>query len=238
MMEGRFRNGRGEFFPPNTGEGERPNSRFTFSDAGPNSLRWDGASPVDDDARAWRTNWIMEWSRRGASDPIDLAALHGDGASENDAMDWLDGDWLGWFGGPDPAATPLIDALEVDRILAGRAFLLHLIDSDPEFADPGVRRVTGQHIASERIALVAWDRDAEVWRICTIGTDDHFALYEGSVQDDALIVTTEDGDQRIVLEKTSAGMVWTTQRRAEEADEWSVVRMFHGRRLAGLPGDR
>ena len=248
VMEGRFRNGRGEFFPPDTPEGDRPTSRFTFSDAGPNSLRWDGASPVGDDERAWRTNWIMEWSRRAADDTIDLATLHGDGASENDAMDWLVGDWRGWFGGPHPDPTPrndifrgkpsLSDTLEAERVLDGRAILLHLIDNDPEFDEPGVRRMTGQHVANERLALIAWDRDAEVWRICMIGTDDHFALYDGVIEGGALAATTDDGEHRILLERTSAGMTWTMQRRAEEADEWSVVRMFHGRRLDAPAGSR
>jgi len=238
LMEGRFRHGRGEFLPASTPDGERPRSRFTFSDAGPNSLRWDVAIPVGDDPRAWRTNWIMEWARRDGDDFINPAALHGDGASENDAMDWLAGDWRGWFGGPDPAAAPLIDTLGVERILNGRAFLLHLTDHDPEFDEPGVRRMTGQRIAHERLALLAWDRDGAAWRICTIGSDDHFAMYEGSMQDGALAVTSDEGDRRIVLENTSAGMAWTMQRRADDADEWSVVRMFHARRIGDLPQAR
>lgn len=61
-MEGSFRHGRAEFFPPSAFDGKPPRAtRFTFSDALPNSCRWDMASPVD--GGGWRTSWIMEFSR-------------------------------------------------------------------------------------------------------------------------------------------------------------------------------
>ena len=61
-MEGSFRHGRAEFFPPSAFDGRPPRAeRFTFSDALPNSCRWDMATPVE--GGAWRTVWIMEFSR-------------------------------------------------------------------------------------------------------------------------------------------------------------------------------
>jgi hypothetical protein len=72
-MEGSFRHGRGEFFPPTAFEGDSGKepraTRFTFSDAQPNSCRWDLATPTADGG--WRTTWIMEFSRtRSAADTI------------------------------------------------------------------------------------------------------------------------------------------------------------------------
>lgn len=69
-MEGSFRHGRAEFFPPSTFDRKPPRGeRFTFSDALPNSCRWDMAAPVK--GGGWRTSWIMEFSRlQSAADTI------------------------------------------------------------------------------------------------------------------------------------------------------------------------
>lgn len=61
-MLGRFRHGRAEFFPPQAFAQETPRAtRFTFSDALPDTCRWDMAMPVA--GAGWRTTWIMEFSR-------------------------------------------------------------------------------------------------------------------------------------------------------------------------------
>ncbi len=61
-MEGSFRHGRAEFFPPSAFGGKPPRAtRFTFSDALPETCRWDMATPVA--GGGWKTSWIMEFSR-------------------------------------------------------------------------------------------------------------------------------------------------------------------------------
>lgn len=61
-MEGSFRHGRAEFFPPSAFDGKPPRAeRFTFSDGLPQTCRWDMASPIA--GGGWRTTWIMEFSR-------------------------------------------------------------------------------------------------------------------------------------------------------------------------------
>lgn len=61
-MEGAFRHGRAEFFPPHVAGDAWPRAtRFTFADALPDTVRWDMANPVD--GGGWRTTWIMEFSR-------------------------------------------------------------------------------------------------------------------------------------------------------------------------------
>jgi len=75
-LSGMFRQARGEFFveSPMGDEGSLL-TRYTFSDIGPDRLRWDDAYSRDGGA-TWSHNWIMEFSRRGSRP--ELAA---DGAS-------------------------------------------------------------------------------------------------------------------------------------------------------------
>ena len=63
-LTGAFRHGRGEFFNEFPGQdGETIRARYTFSDVGPDRLRWDDAY-TRDGGQTWSNNWIMEFSRR------------------------------------------------------------------------------------------------------------------------------------------------------------------------------
>jgi hypothetical protein len=76
-LAGTFRHGRGEFF----GRNGDTISRYTFSDIGPESLRWDDAFSQDGGA-TWSHNWIMEFTRRAdraTLDPESPAPTHHDG---------------------------------------------------------------------------------------------------------------------------------------------------------------
>lgn len=68
-MECIFRHKRGECFSERKID-EKTNliSRFTFSDAQPNSVRWDDAFSRDG-GKTWSNNWIMEFSRRKQKAP-------------------------------------------------------------------------------------------------------------------------------------------------------------------------
>lgn len=69
QMEGTFRHGRGEFFTPQAFSAAVPRSvRYTFSDGLADSCRWDMAQPTSDGG--WRTNWIMEFSRRRSKEQV------------------------------------------------------------------------------------------------------------------------------------------------------------------------
>jgi len=101
-LEGSFRHGRGEFFNTFERDGQETIQRYTFSDASPDTLRWDAAYS-DDGGRSWLTRWIMELTRR---DPLtDPPLRHGpwiaDGrprhCSQPEAaeLDFLAGPWEG-----------------------------------------------------------------------------------------------------------------------------------------------
>lgn len=61
-LSGAFRHGRGAFFSQFVMQGDTIQSRYTFSDISPNSLRWDDAYSKDG-GKTWSANWIMEFSR-------------------------------------------------------------------------------------------------------------------------------------------------------------------------------
>lgn len=98
-MAGSFRHGRGEFIAPVAGPGR---TRYTFSDALADSVRWDSATTKDSGV-SWRTDWIMEFSRtRAASEASEdelFATDWTEGAlSPHPAarrLDWMLGTWTG-----------------------------------------------------------------------------------------------------------------------------------------------
>jgi hypothetical protein len=229
LMEGRFRNGRGEFFPVNTPDDERPRSRFTFSDVGPNSLRWDMAVPVEGDAREWRTTWVMEWTRRAPEDPIDLTALHGKGASENDELDWLHGEWIGRAG--DLAVlTTALDTMKTRRVNNGRAILVQQEVLTPPSLDGDLRGFAMQ-LHEGAIGLLAWDREAEQWSYVEFHTERGMTRYSGGLEDDRLVLSAPGGHHRILVQRGDrrAAFVWIAQRRLVEADEWIDLGTFPAR---------
>jgi hypothetical protein len=68
-LEGSFRHGRGEFFSERKiDERTTQIDRYTFSDATPNSLRWDDGYSRDG-GKTWSSNWIMEFTRRQKTAP-------------------------------------------------------------------------------------------------------------------------------------------------------------------------
>jgi hypothetical protein len=61
-VTGRFTDGVGEFFGPDTHEGTPVEVRYTWSGITPAAARWAQAFSTDD-GRAWETNWIMKLTR-------------------------------------------------------------------------------------------------------------------------------------------------------------------------------
>jgi hypothetical protein len=61
-VTGRFNDGVGEFFGPDTHEGTPVLARYTWSDITPAAARWAQAFSTDD-GQTWETNWIMRLTR-------------------------------------------------------------------------------------------------------------------------------------------------------------------------------
>ena len=62
-VTGRFTDGTGEFFGPDTHNGIPVLVRYLWSDVKPDSCRWAQAFSTDD-GQTWETNWIMDLTRR------------------------------------------------------------------------------------------------------------------------------------------------------------------------------
>lgn len=124
VLTGRFRHGRGEFFSavrPGGAGGARQN-RFTFSDTGPDRLRWDSAVTVDG-GKSWSTDLLFEFSRMPSDAPP-----HAHGPSTSNAFgpgpefrtfDFLLGSWAGTRTRADDTEAPV--TLRAESILEGAA---------------------------------------------------------------------------------------------------------------------
>lgn len=150
-LQGGFRHGRGEFtFRRALADGDTAINRFTFSDIGSHSLRWENGTSVDGGAN-WTTGWIMEFTRR---DPLRTTALlNGPAmttrrcpAEEHRRFDPYLGEWDGVRTGAD--GDTMAVRVELTRILEGCAVMERLRATDRTWRAFRVR---------------AYEPDAERW---------------------------------------------------------------------------
>lgn len=195
-MEGSFRHGRAEFFPETAFQQTPPRAtRFTFSDALADSVRWDMAQPVD--GGGWKTTWIMEFSRtRSAADtiadgePIREAPAPGDCVCrwpEARQFDRFVGAWSGTVG----AARATLRVTSTNRGCATMCFL-------------EVERPTARGVARvRRFEAWAWNTAVKKWAARAL--DDvtpEFQVLAGGFDDagvGAFVRTDRDGE---ILEQT------------------------------------
>jgi hypothetical protein len=98
QLRGTFRHGRGEFFA----DGGQNLTRYSFSDALPDTVRWDQGT-TKDGGQTWRTDWVMEFSRTRAAAEVTQDVLFAEdwnaGTVSPNAqartLDWLVGTWSG-----------------------------------------------------------------------------------------------------------------------------------------------
>jgi hypothetical protein len=120
-LKGGFRHHRGEFFTEGAdAQGRAVLSRFTFSDIRPDALRWD-AAVSHDSGLTWRSNWIMEFTRR-APEAGPLPDPMADGVRRCDTpevyeFDFALGDWQGIATLQDGSSAPI--TLRSESILKG-----------------------------------------------------------------------------------------------------------------------
>ncbi|MDA1264901.1 MAG: hypothetical protein O2816_07480 [Planctomycetota bacterium] len=102
QLQGSFRHGRGEFLSSwSDSEGE-VTQRYSFSDALPDSVRWDSAT-TRDRGRTWHTDWIMEFTRTRAASEMTEDRLFGEHWTEGKLsphasarkLDGMLGEWTG-----------------------------------------------------------------------------------------------------------------------------------------------
>lgn len=167
QLSGSWRHHRGEFFSAAStdAQGQQRQTRFTFSDAVPGFMRWDGASTADG-GKTWNTDLIFEKTARPAGSP-----RLWDGASRDRSaevapaarqLDFALGSWAGervpnqWIETPgEPTVFPRVRR-EFRSILDG------VMVEERVFVD-GVEELYAVH---------GYDTGASAWRSFQLTRDD------------------------------------------------------------------
>lgn len=214
-LDGRFRHGRGEFErrAVNPATGDSVVTRYTFSDASADRLRWHLQRSTDG-GQSWIANWIMEFSRR---DPVrdgglmnGITATNGRCPDEpNRALDAHLGSWRGvHIAGSDTTRV----WGHVLPILEGCAVQEQLYADDGSWEWYGVR---------------GWVTQADAWVGYRLSTDEPRLRLEQAAPGDATRYVGADGARRttwtrlddgrlhLLLEAQDADGQWTEQARVE-----------------------
>lgn len=162
-LAGSFRHGRGEFF---AGGPERM-QRYTFSDALPDSVRWDSATSVDGE-QTWKTDWIMEFTRTAPAEVVteerlfDVAWTEGELSPHAAAreLDWMLGTWEG-------VQTDGYGANELEARLRCK-----LISKDCLVLDALEVREPGNGAWAERLAVRGFVSGAGTWESWRVSEGD------------------------------------------------------------------
>lgn len=212
-LAGTFRHGRGEFFSP--GDDGRI-TRYTFSDIGPDSFRWDDALSTDDGA-SWAGNWIMEFSRAG--DRAFLAAdsvltFHDGGRCDASAFrsyEFLEGRMTGTVEVPGPADL----VIQGHRILDGCSVMT--------FAGPD-----GAPENAFAFSHLTWNTSAERFELTTLtsGASTPVRTFFGQPGSHELVLTERvDGpdpvDRFRIEENPDGSVTWVHE--APEGSGWRPV---------------
>lgn len=212
ILEGTFRHGRGEFL---AGGGGRW-TRYTFSDALADSVRWDSARTTDG-GRSWSTDWIMEFSRSAPAATDDRALFEVAWDEERTApetcreLDYLIGSWAGVV--TDPATgTERAATFRAAGILRGWVTVSSLaIEGAPEdeqFAVHGLSTARG-----------AW----ETWSLTAADTRLRRALGEARLGEATFVEELPTGALRTTYVLTGENRL-SIERAVREDGEWRLDR--------------
>ena len=187
-MNGSFRHGRGEFIAGNE-SGRR--TRYTFSDALENTVRWDSATSQDFGVH-WKTDWIMEFSRTRAASEIDADRLFAHPWNEGEVspheearqLDWLLGEWRGTYesNGDEPQEARLRSCL-----LNKDCLVLELLEVRPKGSKGDV------DWTEERLAVRGYSAPAQSWEAIALTREDPIIRsYRGEFDESKRTVTFTD----------------------------------------------
>ncbi len=166
-MLGRFRHGRGEFFPTLV-PGRKNLTRYTFSDGLANTCRWDSARTSDFGVH-WSTDWIMEFSRTRAAAEITQTQLFAEDwnaracspHAEARELDWTVGRWQGTV--TELAEGTQHEARFTSRIVNADTLVYDLLETRAQDADDWDERATVR-------GWVAGAQRWEAWRLTETDT--------------------------------------------------------------------
>jgi len=188
QLSGEFRHGRGEFFTPSNGKSL---TRYTFSDALPESVRWDSAASSDG-GQTWRTDWIMEFSRTAPAAtttqdqlfeiPWNAGQVSPQPAAR--ALDWMLGDWEG---------------VQVDEKGREREARLKcaLLNKDCMVLDLLQTREVGAEDWTESLNVRAFEATSAAWTSWRVSTDDTRLRRSTGVNEDGVLHFKETGPEGV-----------------------------------------
>jgi len=178
-LSGSFRHGRGEFFTNLQGANR---TRYTFSDALPNTVRWD-SSVTSDGGRTWGTNWIMEFTRTRAAVEVDQDELFATAWTEgivspHEAARGLDGMVGTWRGTATDDAGRELDARLRCKLLNKGCLVVDVLEVwEPGESDP-----------HERLTVRGWIPGRGVWEAWTLSEEDtRLRASSGQLDGDAIL---------------------------------------------------
>lgn len=228
-LRGSFRHGRGEFFA-----GQRPNlTRYSFSDALPNSLRWDSATTADG-GQTWRTSWIMEFTRTKPAaelsgvEPWTTRWDPRSSCSHEAArgFDFAVGDWVGvertrteggW--------TELPVRLRAARLIQDHAIATTLATG------------AGERPEREEFGIYAWIPRDERWEGWTCDRDHTVFRRSLGDLDAGHLILTELGRRRTTW-SADAGRLYGDVEVATEGGGWRIERKIELERAPAPEGAR
>lgn len=171
QLHGRFRHGRGEFFAPDSGARQ---TRYSFSDGLPDSVRWDSAT-TQDSGITWKTDWIMEFSRTRPAAEVTQDELFATDWTQGELsthpaarkLDWMLGTWLGTQ--TDEAGTQRAARLQA-RLLNKDALLLDVLETRAGTEADWTSAVGPD--AQSRLFVRGWAAGRQDWEGWSVRSDD------------------------------------------------------------------
>lgn len=225
-LHGTFRHGRGEFFVPTRGSSL---TRYTFSDALPETVRWDSARS-EDGGQTWRTDWIMEFERTAAAADTHPAGLFekpwNSGAlsphAEARALDWMLGSWEG----------EQVDAQGREREARLECVLLN---KDCMILDVLRTRAVGDEDWDERLHVRAFEAPRGRWGAWSLAQGEPRLRFAEGLAEDGVMVFRGSGERELtvseVLMPVEDGGLLIERAALDEAGESSILTTTTLRRL-------
>lgn len=185
VLRGDFRHGRGDFHVTRiNADGDSVRTRYTFSDITDTSLRWNDGTSTDG-GTTWRTNWIMEFTRR---DPVRDPPLRNVPLADPGRIRLCEGDvyrtfdqYLGQWAGA-PSDSSVRNARLESIAIVGECAILDQLAWDDD---------SGHH---EAVLVRSWLADPGEWRQWALDTDHReFVMQRGAGPD----LVSDDGAQRM-----------------------------------------
>ena len=219
-LRGGFRHGRGEFYA----RGGEQLTRYSFSDALADTVRWDSATSADGGV-TWKTDWIMEFTRTRSAAEVTQSRLFAVDWTEGDvsphpearALDWMVG---GWSGTQVDAEGTEREARLACKTLNQGCLILTLLEVRTDQAEPGEQQLAVRGYIPARSSWESWN---------VTSTDSVLRRALGTPEADFAIFTLEGRDgaawRETLIRNSEDSITIEEERRAPGAQAFETTRV-------------